>query len=395
MRTAIYALSADPITYGHIDVIKRALRVFDRIVVGVGNNPAKKYTFSLQERVALAEKALTGLSVEVLPFEGLLVDFAYSKNIRTVLRGVRNSADFEFERVLHDINYSQRMGIDTFLVIADQKLSHVSSSAVKELQAHSAKEILEYVPMAVKQALEERLCRQVRIGITGEIGAGKSFFTKRYCEYFRRHYRFSTGLPPLGVIDADLDVIARHILVEGSEPWCSEVRRKVASELLVPYAVVDDKRPQCKDPLNLKALSEKIFSDASVRNTYNDIMIDPILYLLRRDYLSKQGNFVLIGSALLADCGGLPIVNNNVIVVTASKDIRRKRLAGRGYSDYETETRMAAQLYVSEKVSMIQRCRQDNSHGSMYVIDNNSEDLSEQEMDKVDSWIQAIPQHLV
>jgi len=396
MSTAIYALSADPITYGHIDVIKRALRVFDRIVVGIGNNPAKKYTFSLIERVRLAESALRGLSVEVLPFEGLLVDFAYSKNIHTVLRGVRNGADFEFEQMLHDINYSQRMGIDTFLVIADQNLSHVSSSAVKELQAHNAKEILEYVPMSVKQALEERVCRQVRIGVTGEIGAGKSFFSKKYREYFHKRYRPSSAHPRLlGVIEADMDVIARGILTSGEDPVCTEVRRKIANQLCVPYVKNTTDIPTCENPINIKALSDKIFSNVGIRKMYDDLMIDPILYFLRKDYLSNRDNIVLIGSALLVDCNGLPIVNNNVIVVAADKDIRRKRLMqSRGYSEDETNRRMEAQLSTSEKTCVINECVETNSHGSMYVVNNNSDDISDQELEKVDSWIQSISHHL-
>lgn len=394
MRTAIYALSADPITYGHIDVIKRALRVFDCIVVGVGNNPSKKYTFSLQERVNLAEKALSGLSVEVLPFEGLLVDFAYSKNIQTVLRGVRNNVDFEFEQILHDINYSQRMGIDTFLVIADQGLSHVSSSAVKELQAHSAKEILDYVPMPIKQALEERLCRQVRVGVTGEIGAGKSFFVEKYVDFFRKRYKYyGTDQPPLGIVDVDLDTIARNILTTESDQICDRVRQTISFEFNVPLLENSLENSKRHRFLDIKALSEKIFSDEAVRRAYNDIMIEPILYFLRKDYFSKHGNFIFIGSALLADCGGSPIVNNNVIVVTADENIRRKRLTDRGYSEQEISRRMNAQLPINDKMRLITESIENNAHGSLYIVDN-SDGISNQEMGKIDSWVQAIPQHL-
>jgi dephospho-CoA kinase len=251
--------------------------------------------------------------------------------------------------------------------------------------------------MPIKQALEERVCKQVRIGLTGEIGAGKSFFAKKYGEFFRRHYQRATGVearPPLGIVDADLDVIARGILTTGVAPICAEVRAKVSHALGVPFLKDGDIDIKTLDELDIKSLSAKIFSDESMRCAYNDIMIDPILYFLRKDYLSKRGSFVLIWSALLADCGGLPLVNNNIIVVTANEDIRRKRLKQRGYSEQETNLRMAAQFSVDEKVRLIQESQRENSHGSMYVVSNNTEDLSDQEMDKVDSWIQAIPSHL-
>jgi pantetheine-phosphate adenylyltransferase len=376
MREAIYALSADPITYGHIDIVNRALRVFDKVIVGIGNNVSKKYTFSIEERVALARKALNRINVEVVPFEGLLVDFAYSKNIRTIIRGVRNSTDFAFEQILHDINYGQRMGIDTFLIIADQSLSHVSSSAVKELQAHSAKEILEYVPMSVKQALEERMLKQVRIGVTGEIGAGKSFLVEKYKQKFKDSY----GPAWFSLVDADLDRIAKDILLNHEDPVCADVRREISSELSVSLE---------NGKVNIQELSKAVFSDEVLRCSYNDIMLEPILYYLRRDYLSKRNSIVIISGALLADANGLHIVNNNVILVTANKDVRRKRLKERNYGDDEIERRMNSQLDADHKRSLIEGKIKECQHGSMLEIDNSGE-INAGTLTGMNVWIENI-----
>ena len=97
-KKAIYGFSGDPITYGHIDIIKRALKVFGELIIGIGVNPAKKYFFNLEERRVIAERSLQGLSgVTVIAFKGLLVDYAYENNIGTIIRGVRNSEDLNYE----------------------------------------------------------------------------------------------------------------------------------------------------------------------------------------------------------------------------------------------------------------------------------------------------------
>src|SRR6476659_3693204 len=123
MRKAIYAFSGDPITFGHLDIIERAAKVFDELVVAIGVNPAKKYLFTLEERTALAKKATCHIpNIKVVYFKGLLVDYAYENNIQTIIRGLRNSEDFNFELMFHQVGESQKVNIDTFFIPSRQEL---------------------------------------------------------------------------------------------------------------------------------------------------------------------------------------------------------------------------------------------------------------------------------
>ena len=132
---AVRPFSANPITCGHVDVVERVSRRVVRVVVGIGRNPTKTYLFSLEARLRLARQALAHLpGVTVLPFQGMVVDFATEQGAQVIVKGVRNAADFDYEQVHHLVGLSQRAGIDTHVLFADPRLAHVSSSAVKAIQ---------------------------------------------------------------------------------------------------------------------------------------------------------------------------------------------------------------------------------------------------------------------
>jgi len=117
MTRALYALSGDPITHGHLDIIQRAAKAFDQLIVAIGINQLKNYLFSLEEREEMARRSLANLkNVKVSSFTGLLVDFAYENNVDVIVKGVRSNQDFEYEHNLHLMSESQRLGIDTFLL---------------------------------------------------------------------------------------------------------------------------------------------------------------------------------------------------------------------------------------------------------------------------------------
>jgi len=154
-KIAVYPGTFDPITLGHLDVIKRASKLFDKVIVAVTNNPAKKPLFSIKERVELIKEAASGLPVEVDSFSGLLVDYLKKKKVKIILRGLRELSDFtsEFQQAI--INRKLDNGIETVLVITDAKYFYLNSTMVKEI-ASMGGELKCFVPKTVEKALKKK-----------------------------------------------------------------------------------------------------------------------------------------------------------------------------------------------------------------------------------------------
>ncbi len=130
---AICPGSFDPVTGGHVDVIRRAARLFDAVVVGVGRNSAKNYLFSTDERVALIDAVTADLpNVTVKPLSGLLVDFCAAEGAGVIVKGVRSGTDFDFETSMANMNRAQT-GVDTALLVSAPEWGHVSSTMVREI----------------------------------------------------------------------------------------------------------------------------------------------------------------------------------------------------------------------------------------------------------------------
>jgi pantetheine-phosphate adenylyltransferase len=134
--TALYPGSFDPVTFGHIDVIDRAARIFDRVVVGVIGSPHHKTPmFTAEERVAFIQGALTVDNVEVDVFKELVVDFARRWDAQAIVKGLRVTSDFEWEFQMNQLNRHLAPDIETVFVMASPQVSFVSSSGVKEIAA--------------------------------------------------------------------------------------------------------------------------------------------------------------------------------------------------------------------------------------------------------------------
>ncbi|MCI5500628.1 MAG: pantetheine-phosphate adenylyltransferase [Lachnospiraceae bacterium] len=153
MSKAVFPGSFDPVTNGHLDLIKRASKIFDRLVVGVLINSAKKPLFSVEERVEMIEELTSEFgNVTVQSFDGLLVDFVKMTDSDVIVRGLRTSQDFEYELPLAQTNYKLSDGTDTIFLATAPEHSYISSSAVKELLRYSA-DISDMVPAQVYKRL--------------------------------------------------------------------------------------------------------------------------------------------------------------------------------------------------------------------------------------------------
>ena len=156
MRIAVYPGSFDPITNGHLDIIKRASRVYDKVVVGVLINHGKTPLFTAAERVDMIRQVTEELpNVEVDTFEGLLVDFAKSKNATVIVKGLRTVADFEYEFQMALLNKALNPEYETMFMMTDTKYSYISSSMVKELAGFHG-DLTGFVPCDIIKKIEEK-----------------------------------------------------------------------------------------------------------------------------------------------------------------------------------------------------------------------------------------------
>lgn len=156
MKIGIYPGSFDPITNGHLDVIRRSAAVFDKVVVGILINQSKNPMFTLEERVKIVQEVTSQIpNVEVKAFSGLVVEFAREQGAAVLIRGLRSNTDFEYELQMAQINHNIDKEIDTLFFATDPRYSYISSSAVKELFMFH-QEIGSYVPEYVVQKLKEK-----------------------------------------------------------------------------------------------------------------------------------------------------------------------------------------------------------------------------------------------
>ncbi|MDR1191053.1 MAG: pantetheine-phosphate adenylyltransferase [Verrucomicrobiales bacterium] len=162
MRRAVYPGSFDPITNGHLDILSRAMRVFDEVIVAVARNDNKSPLFTQEERVALNREAIQALPgherVRVDSFNGLLVDYALAQGTATIIRGLRAVSDFEFEFQLAQMNRKLRADIDTIFLMPKDIYTYLSSSLVKEL-AKMGGNVDCFVPPCVQLALKHKIFR--------------------------------------------------------------------------------------------------------------------------------------------------------------------------------------------------------------------------------------------
>ena len=154
MKTALYPGSFDPVTYGHLDIIRRASRMFDTVIVAVMCNSAKTPLFTLDERVKMIRESVKDLdNIIIESFDGLLIDYCRKKNIHTVVRGLRAITDFEYELQIAQTNRELSHGeVDTVFLTTNIKYSYLSSSVVKEISSYNG-DITPCVPDFVANAL--------------------------------------------------------------------------------------------------------------------------------------------------------------------------------------------------------------------------------------------------
>lgn len=303
MKTAIYPLSADPIHNGHIDNIKRILKMdrFDTLYVAIGKNYVKKpqYLFTDQEKLQITKQALkkfpaTKIKVEV--FDGLLAHYAKKKNTNIIIRGLRNSADFENEQLMAEFNRSYHL--ETLMLPAKKDTFNISSTTIKSIVSNSGL-VNEFVPLVIKQALEEKLLKINLIGVTGNIGSGKTTICKK-----------------LSALKKDINFIEVDRLIKNLYKSSEEVRENVKN--IFGANIYKGKN------INRKKLALTIFNDSGMRRELVEILRTPFKIALEEEIKNLKG-LVLLDCAYLAEYDLLPFVNNNVIFLTCKDQAKIAR----------------------------------------------------------------------
>ena len=155
-RVAIYPGSFDPVTNGHIDIAKRGLKLFDRIIVAILLNPEKRSLFTVEERLEMLEESMSGIdNIEFDTFDGLLVDYAHMRKANAVLRGMRAVSDFEYEFQLALMNRKLNRDIETIFLMTGLRWIFTSSSIIKEA-ARFGGDVADMVPPGVNRRLKSK-----------------------------------------------------------------------------------------------------------------------------------------------------------------------------------------------------------------------------------------------
>ena len=160
MLKAIYPGSFDPVTRGHYDIICRSCKIVDKLIVGVLNNKAKMPLFSVEERVKMLKEVTKDLdNVKVMPFDGLLVEFARQQKASLVIRGLRAITDFEYEIQMSQTNHKLEPEVETMFLTTNLKYSYLSSTIVREVAAFGG-DISQFVPETVAKSIKEKMSQQ-------------------------------------------------------------------------------------------------------------------------------------------------------------------------------------------------------------------------------------------
>jgi pantetheine-phosphate adenylyltransferase len=354
---AVFAYSGDPTTFGHINVIERVRGNYDRFVVALGVNNDKKPMFNLKEREQFASGALKHLDVEIMSYEGLLVDFAYKNGLGTIVRGYRNEKDIEYEATFREISERLGLGVNFEYVKAAEEMKHFSSSIAKAMvsghgDAHGI------VPIHVKEALESRILGQYPLTMTGSIAMGKSWMTDEMIRIgteqgFEMH-------------NLDLDEIGHQIGQAG--PHYQLARDQIA-ETFGNHVMLPD------GSISRKELGDIVFKDKIELGKLNEIMVKPIICEQGQQRIHKQGILIPNG-ALSAEFGLLHLSNNNVAVVDSNSKSQytrlkeRKNSDGSHLSDKQIQRRIQSQYTNEQKIGIITEQIKKDGHGKLFVIEN-------------------------
>lgn len=353
---ALFTGSFDPITNGHLDVIKRIASIYESVIVGIAINETKKYMFPLELRKQMIEYQVPG-NVVVMEVHGLVSTFAYENGVDVIVRGVRNQSDVESETTMADFN--RDMGIETLFIPAKPEHRSISSSAVKTLVSHGI-DTSNMVSLHVKHNLEHAMGYDL-IGVVGNTGSGKSTFCN---DVIRDLFILGIG----GANYIDMDKLA-HRMYNPAEPIYGTVS-KLLLNMFGPDVINSDKT------VNRKYIASQIFTNTSLKQSFDAMIRNPLHTMLRKEITSivknscYPKNIIFVDASSLVEMGSMGMVNNNIIHVRVDKETSINRIMQRdGITLDAAEKRYNSQMSPIDRDDMIKNTITKDGYGALLAVD--------------------------
>ncbi len=386
-------LSGDPSTLGHRRLYDYAKFAFPdaELYIGLGNNTNKRYLFSFDDRMEMAQRTFDDSSLNIISapdsdsanvvtYEGMLAGFSRENAFDVIIRGVRGPADVDAEMNIHNVGKKQMMGKQrikthdrdvtgpvTVFIPADQDMTDVSSSTGKEIQRAQGSTEGYFTPF-VKQRVEAKISSQYFVGVMGVEAAGKSYVSLQAQKLAEKR-----GIP-IHIID--LDYLGHEILEESTE----DLYKNVRLELIDVFE--EDIRSGEDDEyfIDRKKLGRIVFDNPAKMDILNEIMYEPLMYKYEKEKSGEdKKGLIFVNGALLPEFGLTYLMNHNIVNVTADGGTVTKRLRDKkGYNSDQITRRTKSQFTAAEKYNTVKDRITEEDSGEIWSFDN-SEDA---EMDK-------------
>lgn len=355
-RKALISGSFDPITNGHIDIIKRTVLLFDEVYIGVEVNQLKTYMFSADRRIQFIKNIFSEYpNVIVLKYTGLLSEFAYSLNIDCIIHGTHSSSDYESEITLQSVNKDIK-GIETLFMPASPQFNSVSSSMVKALVSDYGF-VHEYVPLEIKAALEEVILNRKYIAIVGNSGSGKSTFANTL---------ISDGIKLGNTIGSklhiDLDKLV-HEIYDSTEAYCMACKESMG--IYFGREILNSDMT-----INRDALATRVFSNAQDLAVLSELLKKPVRHKFYELVRHSKANIILVDGVAIIEGGLIKHLNNNCVMLSCTNEIALERIMKRDSTSLSNAMcRLNSQTSIEHKSNLLSECIDNAKYGRKIEID--------------------------
>lgn len=369
---AAFPGSFDPFHNGHLSIIKSFLEIhpsfFLYIIIGVNPEKQNSYTFSPEERIFLIENSIPEKyreRVKIVPYSSIIADYLYEQNIQMFVKGIRNIKDLELESWTAAVNSFFSGNPKTIIIQqTDPLLASISSTNLKDLTKWGLNAKY-FAPALVRESLQLRLRGQFLIGITGGMGTGKTTISKKVQELSERDNSSSA----IKIQHISLDDLGKQIYSADPTPRFFEIRKEVAKKFGQHLMRKDTS-------IDTYSLGSIVFSSHNKLEELTSIVLEPILYLLRKKLEESGKGVFLVEGASLIEQKITFLFNENIVMVRTDEAIQEKRLIEKKFSQNQIKRRLKFQLSANECIAAI-KCAQEQERLRLLVEIDGTRDVAE------------------